>query len=136
MNSRLADEEGRLKILMDVQARHSTFAYITNGTIESIGTNDLPSVAKKKGVAARMAGPSTEAFPTVGLALQLEVPMVVVASILGRKVGGGGVLELWPRWQAGGGGSQYPARGGSCGHVRGCPATGDPPQGIRGVAPV
>jgi hypothetical protein len=91
MNSRLADEEGRLKILMDVQARHSTFAYITNGTIESIGTNDLPSVAKKKGVAARMAGPSTEAFPTVGLALQLEVPMVVVASILGRKVGG----ECW-----------------------------------------
>ncbi len=31
--------------------------------------------------------PSTEAFPTAGLALQLEVPTVVAASIPGRKVG-------------------------------------------------
>jgi hypothetical protein len=67
--------------------RHSTFAYITNGKIKSIGTNDLPSVAKKKGIAARTAGPSTEAFPMAGLALQLEVPMAEAASILGQKVG-------------------------------------------------
>jgi hypothetical protein len=30
---------------------------------------------------------STEAFPTTGLALQLEVPTAVVASIPGWKVG-------------------------------------------------
>jgi hypothetical protein len=44
----------------------------------------LSSVVKKKVVAASVS--STEAFLTVGLALQLEVPMVV-ASILGPKVG-------------------------------------------------
>jgi NCAIR mutase (PurE)-related protein len=66
--------------------RHSTFACITNVTIESIGTNDLPSVAKKV-VVARMAGSSTEAFPTVGLALQLEVSTMAIASIPGPNVG-------------------------------------------------
>jgi hypothetical protein len=59
-----------------------TFAHITNGTIESIGTNDLPLVAKKVIVAA-MSGSSTEAFPMVGLILQLEVPVLALASILG-----------------------------------------------------
>jgi hypothetical protein len=48
-----------------------------------VDTNDLPSVAKKKVVVASV--PSMEAFPTVGLALQLEVP-TVVTSIPSRKV--------------------------------------------------
>jgi hypothetical protein len=52
-----------------------------------VGTNDLPSMAKKKVVAAVASVSSTEAFPTAGLALQLEVPTVAVASIRGRKVG-------------------------------------------------
>jgi hypothetical protein len=52
-----------------------------------VGTNDLPSVVKKKVVAAAASVSSTEAFPTVGLALQLEVPTVVVVNIPGRKVG-------------------------------------------------
>jgi hypothetical protein len=52
-----------------------------------VGTNDLTSVANKKVVVATASVSSMEAFPTVGLALQLEVPMVVVASILGQKVG-------------------------------------------------
>jgi hypothetical protein len=52
-----------------------------------VGTNDLPSVVKKKVIAATASVPSTEAFPTAGLALQLEVPTVAVASILGQKVG-------------------------------------------------
>jgi hypothetical protein len=34
-----------------------------------VGTNGLPSVAKKKVVAAAASVSSTEAFPTVGLAL-------------------------------------------------------------------
>jgi hypothetical protein len=50
-----------------------------------VGTNELPSVAKKKVAAASES--STEAFPTAGLALQLEVPTTVAASIPGRKVG-------------------------------------------------
>jgi hypothetical protein len=50
-----------------------------------VGTNDLSSVAKKKVDA--VSGSSTKAFPTAGLALQLEVAMVAVASIPGRKVG-------------------------------------------------
>jgi hypothetical protein len=61
------------------------------------------SVGKKKVDAAALSVSSTEAFPTTGLALQLEVPTVVVASIRGR----GGVLEFWPGWPAGGGGGQY-----------------------------
>jgi hypothetical protein len=52
-----------------------------------VGTNDLPSVVKKKVAATTMSVSSTEAFPTSGLALQLEVPTVAVASIHGRKVG-------------------------------------------------
>jgi hypothetical protein len=57
-------------------------------------------VAKKKVVAVSVL--SMEAFPTVGLALQLEVP-TAVASIPEPKVGGG-VPELWPEWAAEGGG--------------------------------
>jgi hypothetical protein len=49
-----------------------------------VGTNDLPPVAKKKVVV--VLGSSTEAFPTAGLALQLEVCKAAVASIPGRKV--------------------------------------------------
>jgi hypothetical protein len=44
-------------------------------------------VAKKKVTAAAASVSSTEAFPMVGLALQLEVPTAAAASILGRKVG-------------------------------------------------
>jgi hypothetical protein len=69
---------------MDKQARHSTIARITNGTIESICTNDLPSVVKKV-VAVSMS--STKAFPTVRLALQLEVPTMVAVSIPDQKMG-------------------------------------------------
>jgi hypothetical protein len=43
-------------------------------------------VAKKKVVATAASVSSTEAFPTAGLALQLEVP-TMVASIPGPKVG-------------------------------------------------
>jgi hypothetical protein len=50
-----------------------------------VGTNDLLSVVKKKIVAVSVS--STEAFPTMGLALQLEVLTVAAASILSRKVG-------------------------------------------------
>jgi hypothetical protein len=50
-----------------------------------IGTNDLPSVVKKKVIAAVTSGLSTEAFLTVGLALQLEVPTAVAASIPGHE---------------------------------------------------
>jgi hypothetical protein len=52
-----------------------------------VGTNDLPSVVKKKVAAAAMSVSSTEAFLMAGLALQLEVPTVAIASIPGRKVG-------------------------------------------------
>jgi ABC-type methionine transport system permease subunit len=60
----------------------------------------LPSVVKKEVVVASVS--SMEAFPTIGLALQVEVPMAV-ASIPGPKVGGGGVGTLawmpgWRRW--------------------------------------
>jgi hypothetical protein len=51
-----------------------------------VGTNDLPSVAKKKVTVAAMLVSSMEVFPTVRLALQLEVPTVVVASISHRKM--------------------------------------------------
>jgi hypothetical protein len=44
-------------------------------------------VANKKVDAAAASGSSTEVFPTVGLALQLEVPMAVATSFRGRKVG-------------------------------------------------
>jgi predicted Kef-type K+ transport protein len=55
-------------------------AHITNVRIES-HKYVLPWVVKKKVVAA-----STEAFPTAGLALQLDVSMTA-ASIPGLKVG-------------------------------------------------
>jgi hypothetical protein len=48
--------------------------------------NDLPSVAKKNADVAVATVSSTEAFPMMRLALQLEVPTVAVASIRGRKV--------------------------------------------------
>jgi hypothetical protein len=51
-----------------------------------VGTNDLPLVAKKVATAV-VSVSSTEAFSTAGLALQLEVPTVAVASIPGRKAG-------------------------------------------------
>jgi hypothetical protein len=44
-------------------------------------------VANKKVTTAATSMSSMEAFPTAGLALQLEVPMVVVASIPRWKVG-------------------------------------------------
>jgi hypothetical protein len=52
-----------------------------------VGTNDLLSVVKKKVIVAVASMSSMEAFPMMGLALQVEVPTVVTASILGRKVG-------------------------------------------------
>jgi hypothetical protein len=108
-----------------------------------VGINDLPSVAKKKVTVAAVSVSSMEAFPTVGLALQLEMPMVAAASIHGRKVGGG-VLKLWPGWPAVGGGGQYPPKDGGCqyppggggGHIGGCPTVGDPPHGITVGGPV
>jgi hypothetical protein len=48
--------------------------------------NDLPSVVKKKVAATVTSVSSMEAFPTTGLALQLEVPTVAVANICGWKV--------------------------------------------------
>jgi hypothetical protein len=52
-----------------------------------VGTNDLPLVVKKKVAVATASVSSTEAFLTVGLDLQLEVPTAVAASIRGWKVG-------------------------------------------------
>jgi hypothetical protein len=52
-----------------------------------VGTNDLPLVAKKKVAAAVASVSSTEAFLTVGLALQLEVPTAATTNIPGWKVG-------------------------------------------------
>jgi energy-converting hydrogenase Eha subunit A len=51
----------------------------------NVGTNELPSVAKKKVIAVSWS--STEAFPTAGLALQLVVPTAAATSIPGRKMG-------------------------------------------------
>jgi hypothetical protein len=48
-----------------------------------VGTNDLPSVVKKKVATAAASVSSTEAFSMVGLDLQLEVLMVAVANIPG-----------------------------------------------------
>jgi hypothetical protein len=52
-----------------------------------VGTNDLPSVAKKKVATTAASVSSTEAFPMVGLTLQLEVPTTTASSFHGRKVG-------------------------------------------------
>jgi hypothetical protein len=57
-----------------------------------VGINDLTLVAKKKVTAAAASVSSIEAFPTVGLALQLEVPMVVAAS---TWLEGQGEEECW-----------------------------------------
>jgi hypothetical protein len=51
-----------------------------------VGTNDLPSMAKKKVVVATASVSSTEAFPMMELALQLDVPTAVAASIPDQKV--------------------------------------------------
>jgi hypothetical protein len=53
------------------------------------GTNVLASVVKKKVIAATVSVLSKEAFPTVALALQVEVPMVA-DSITDPKV-----VECW-----------------------------------------
>jgi hypothetical protein len=69
---------------MDELMSHSTLARITNVIIER-QEYDLSSVVKKKVTAASVS--STTAFPTVGLALQLEVP-TTTGNILGPKVWG------------------------------------------------
>jgi hypothetical protein len=56
-----------------------------------VGMNDLPSVAKKKVATAAALVSSTEAFPTMRLALQLEVPTAAADSIRGHMVG----KECW-----------------------------------------
>jgi hypothetical protein len=48
-----------------------------------IGTNDLPYVAKKKVDADGALVSSMEAFPTMGLTFELEVPTTTAASIPG-----------------------------------------------------
>jgi hypothetical protein len=100
-----------------------------------VGTNDLSSVAKKNVAVATVSVSSTEAFPTTGLALQLEVSTAVAANIHSRKVGEecgnsglDGRLEAVDQYPLEGGGGQYPPRGGGGGHVGGCPATRDPPH--------
>jgi hypothetical protein len=52
-----------------------------------VGTNDLPSVAKKKVAAIVASVSSMKAFPIARLALQLEVPTTAVTSIPRQKVG-------------------------------------------------
>jgi hypothetical protein len=52
-------------------------------------------VAKKKVVVAAASVSSTKAFPTVGLALELEEPMAAMASIPGRKVGRSAGTLTW-----------------------------------------
>jgi hypothetical protein len=52
-----------------------------------VGTNNVPSVAKKKVAVVAASVSSTEVFPMAGLALQLEVPMAVASSIPSRKAG-------------------------------------------------
>jgi hypothetical protein len=56
-----------------------------------VGMNGLPSVAKTKVATAAALVSSTEAFPTMGLALQLEVPTAAADSICGHMVG----KECW-----------------------------------------
>jgi hypothetical protein len=99
-----------------------------------VGTNDLPSVVKKKVVAVAASVSSIEAFPTVGLALQLEVPTAGAVSTLARRWGRSAGTLAWRL--ARGGGGQYPTRGDGGGHVRGCPAAGVLPYDITGVWPI
>jgi hypothetical protein len=56
-----------------------------------VGTNDLPPLAKKNATTATASVSSTEAFPTAGLALQLEMPTAAADSIPDRKMG----KECW-----------------------------------------
>jgi hypothetical protein len=65
-----------------------------------VGTNDLTSVANKKVAVATVSVSSMEAFPTVGLALQLEVPMVVVARRSGKSAGTLAWMAGWRRWRS------------------------------------
>jgi hypothetical protein len=51
----------------------------------NVGTDDLPPVVKKEVTAAAVSVSSTEAFPMIGLALQLEAPTAMAASIHGQK---------------------------------------------------
>jgi hypothetical protein len=51
-----------------------------------VGMNNLPSVANKNVAMAAALVSSTKAFPTMRLALQLEVPTVAAASIHSPKV--------------------------------------------------
>jgi hypothetical protein len=60
-----------------------------------VGTNDLPSVEKKKVAAVAASVSSMEAFPMAGLALQLEVPIAVAASIPNRKGGRSAGTLAW-----------------------------------------
>jgi hypothetical protein len=73
----MQDINGQVTESVDID---STYEY-KNGNARIC---DLPSVAKKKVIAVLMS--STKAFPMVGLALQVEVPMMAV-SIPGQKVG-------------------------------------------------
>jgi hypothetical protein len=64
-----------------------------------VGTNDLPSVAKKAVAVAAAPVSSTKSFPMAGLALQLDVPMVA-ANIPSQKVGRStGTLAWMAGWR-------------------------------------
>jgi hypothetical protein len=70
---------------MDELATSSTLSHIMNVTIDR-HEYVLPSVANKNVTSTAASVSSKEAFPMAGLALQLEVPTVVV-SIPILKVG-------------------------------------------------
>jgi hypothetical protein len=109
-----------------------------------VGTNDLPSVAKKKVVAVVASVLSTEAFPTAGIALQLEVLTAAMASIPSRKVG----EECWNSGLNGRLEEEVASihlkavvasiqlEGSGGGHVGGCSDAGDPPHGITSIGPL
>jgi hypothetical protein len=98
-----------------------------------VDTNDLSSVIKKKVHVASES--STKAFPPCG-ACPPDGGVHGGGGQYPCPEGGRGVLKHWHRWLVGGGAGQYPAGGGGVGHVRGYPATGDPPRGIMGVGPI
>jgi hypothetical protein len=68
-----------------------------------VGTNDLPSVAKKKVATSTTSVSSTETFPTTGLALQLRCPRRWRLVSLARRWGRSGETLAWMigwrRWQ-------------------------------------
>jgi hypothetical protein len=87
---------------MDELVSHSTFARITNVTIErrhkclTIGGEEKGHCGCGIGVASTEAFPNDEACPpAVGAHGGGQYPW---------PEDGGGVLELWPRWPAGGSG--------------------------------